>query len=436
MRELAKKMILEGIHNTDAEELTKNNLKVIENKKIEISDLTLDRDDYDEIVLIGIGKASVAMAVGCKDLDPDDGLVITTSADADLKNRCPVEVREASHPYPKKENLKASEKLLSIIEKKKNALFIFLISGGGSALLTNPAEGITLTDLNELNKLLVNSGANIHQINTIRKHVSKVKGGRLGKLCSEKGDIVSLIISDVVGDDMSVIASGPTYPDNSTYRDAKKTLEKLSLWVDISQNIRNRIEDGLKGEVDETPKKLETKNFVIGNNMMALQGAKKFLKENSKLNSLVLTSQSKGEAKVIAKLLSGIAKEVQDTGNPVEPPVSLILGGETTVKIESDEPGKGGPNRELVLSAAIELQKRENIVIASADSDGIDGMEKSGAIADISSVKKSKLDPKKYLDTHDSQTFFESLGDNLDFRSKTNVNDITVIIVGKERKSF
>jgi len=429
IRELVEKMITGGVRSADAELLVRKNIKV-DGEKIRIGKKTFQRDEYEEIVLLGIGKASVSMAIGCGMIHPDDGLVIADSNNYGEVDRCPVKVRFADHPYPKQANIDAAEELFSIVKDKDNALFIFLISGGGSALFTLPAEGIPLSDLNKLNKLLVKSGANIHQINTVRKHLSRVKGGRLGKLCSKKGDIASLIISDVVGDDLSVIASGPTYPDHSTYEDAKEVLKEFDLWNKISDSIRERIDRGVNGELDETPTKSEVHNFLIGNNMTALQGAKK-IAEDRGLDNIILTSQNQGEARAVAKPLMGIAKEIQDTGNPIKPPATVILGGETTVRFSSEdtETGKGGPNRELVLSSAIEIKDRENIVVGSVDSDGIDGMDKAGAIADTSTIEKCELDPKEHLEKHDSQPYFDSLSDSIEFESRTNVNDITVIIV-------
>jgi len=429
MRALIEDMIKRSVKAADPEDLVKNSIEV-EGNNIIICGKTFDRRNYDEVVLLGIGKASVAMAIGSEKLKPDDGLIITKMEKDIEEERAPVKVKKAHHPYPKQENMDAGQELLSIIENKENALFVFLVSGGGSALFTAPAEGITLSEMNELNKLLVRSGANIHQINAVRKHVSRVKGGRLGDTCCKKGDMVSLIISDVVGDDLSVIASGPTYPDDSTYKDAKNVLKEFDLWNKVSKSIRKRIKMGLEGKVDETPTELNVHNFLIGNNMVALKEAKKVADQRD-LNNLILTSQNEGEARVVAKPLMGIAKEIQDSGNPIEPPAVIILGGETTVRFSSKdtEMGKGGPNRELVLSSAIEIQDRNNIVIGSVDSDGIDGMDKAGAIADTSTVERCELDPKDHLERHDSQPYFESINDSIEFDSRTNVNDITVILV-------
>ncbi|MEF8835446.1 MAG: DUF4147 domain-containing protein [Candidatus Thermoplasmatota archaeon] len=432
MRELAKRMIVQGVRSADPEQLVKKNLE-IDGSKIKICRNTFNHEDYQDIVVLGIGKASVPMAIGCEKLNPDDGLVITKFNDNIEEEKSPVKVKKAHHPYPKEANIEATNELLSKVEEKENTLFIFLVSGGGSALFTSPVEGITTSEINELNKLLVKSGADIYEINTVRKHVSKVKGGKFGEFCRERGDMVSLIISDVVGDDLSVIASGPTYPDGSTYKDTEKILKKYRLWKKVSQSFRDHINSGLKGEVQETPKELDIDNFLIGDNMIALKGAKRAAHKED-LNSMILTSRNKGEAKVVAKPLMGIAKEIQDTSNPIKPPAAVILGGETTVRFYSEdkETGTGGPNRELALSSAIEIQDRENIVVASVDTDGIDGMDKAGAIADTSTVKRCELDSKDHLDRHDSQSYFESIDDSIEFESKTNVNDITVILVGKK----
>lgn len=434
MRELAENMIIKGVTFADSEHLVKKNIEV-NGGKMKIGEKIFHREDYEEIVLLGIGKASVPMAIGCKKLKPDDGLIITRFNDDTDKDKSPVKVKTAHHPYPKQANIDSSEELLSVVRDKENALFVFLVSGGGSALFTSPAEGITLSEIKELNKLLLKSGANIHQINAVRKHVSKVKGGRLGNLCCKKGDMVSLIISDVVGDDLSVIASGPTYPDFSTYEETEKVLKEFDLWKKISESIRERIKRGRAGEFDETPKELNVHNFLIGNNMVALRGAKK-VAEEKELNNFILSSQNQGEAREVAKPLIGIAKEIQDTSNPIEPPAAVIIGGETTVRFHSEDEntGKGGPNRELVLSSAIEIQERKNIVIASVDSDGIDGIDKAGAIADTSTVERCELNPKEHLEWHDSQHYFESANDSIEFDSRTNVNDITVILVGEKKE--
>ncbi len=431
MRELAMKMIIGGIEAADPRALVRDSIEVHDDV-IKICGKEFERSDHDEIVVLGIGKASVPMAMGCEILKPDDGLVITKSGE-DHHENCPVEVMEAHHPYPEDANKMAADELLSKVDGKENALFVFLVSGGGSALFSSPVEGITAEDMNALNKLLVNSGANIQEMNAVRKHVSRVKGGRFGELCSKNGDIVSLIISDVVGDDLSSVPSGPPYPDETTFHDAKIILKEYDIWDAIPSSVREHIEAGIEGRMEETPTELKAHNFLIGNNLLALEEAKRLAKRKD-MRTLILTSQNKGEAREVAKPLTAMAMEVQDSHNPIEPPAALVLGGETTVRFDpkDEKSGKGGPNRELVLSAALEIDDRENIVVASVDSDGIDGTDKSGAIADTSTIENCDLDAKEYLDRHDSQPFFEALGDSVEFESSTNVNDITVILVGED----
>lgn len=433
MRKIAKNMIFEGVKSADPENLVDNNID-IDGNKINIVDKEFDRDDYDQVVVFGIGKAAVSMASGLNKIEPNDGLIITKKGNVYDGHKSPVPIREAYHPYPEQANLDAANEILSKLENIDNALIIFLVSGGGSALFLSPVEGISVSEMNELNRLLVKSGANIHQINSVRKHVSRVKGGRFAEICKEKGDLVSLIISDVVGDSLSVIASGPTYPDPSTFEDAKDVLKEFGLWDKVSDNIRNHIKKGLDGIIKDTPSSLYVDNYLIGNNMSALKGAK-IVADDNDLNSIILTSQNQGEAREVAKPYSGIAMEVQDTGNPIEPPAALIFGGEMTVTFESmdSESGKGGPNREFVLASAIEIVGRENIVVASVDSDGIDGVEKAGAIADTNSIKRSNLNAKDFLKYHSSQDFFDSLDDSIAFDSRTNVNDISVIIIDEKK---
>ncbi|MFW6040892.1 MAG: glycerate kinase type-2 family protein [Thermoplasmatota archaeon] len=436
MRELAKEMILEGVDAADPEKLVNDNIAT-DDDIINICGKIFNRNDYDEVVVFGIGKASLAMVKGTKKIKPDDGMIITKKGTVYDKNESPVPVREAYHPYPEQANLDAAREMLSKLEKKKNVLIIFLVSGGGSALFISPVEGISISEMNELNKLLVKSGANIHQINAVRKHLSCVKGGRFAEFCSDKGDLVSLIISDVVGDDLSVIASGPTYPDSSKFQDAIEILKEYGLWERASKNIKDHLKRGVRGEIKDTPKRLDVSNFLIGNNMSALKGAKRIADEKE-INSIILTSQNEGEARMVAKPYIGIAKEIQDTGNPTKHPAALIFGGEMTVTFESmdSESGKGGPNREFVLASAMEIIDRENIVVTSVDSDGIDGVDKSGAIADGNSIRRANLDPKEILARHDSQSFFDSIDDSIEFDSRTNVNDISVIIVEKNRVGY
>ncbi|MFW6141998.1 MAG: glycerate kinase type-2 family protein [Candidatus Saliniplasma sp.] len=428
MRNFCIEIIMAGVSAADPYRLVEKNIQV-DGNEIKICDRTFDRDEFEEIVVLGIGKASTAMASGCKKLDPDDGLIITKKGYG-FDNLNPIEVRIADHPYPEKNSLLAASDLLSKVEKKKDSLFVFLISGGGSSLFSLPVEGVSIEDLNKLNRLLVNSGATIHEINTVRKHISRVKGGKFGKFCSKHGKVISLILSDVVGDNLSDIASGPTYQDNTTYQDTKTVLEEYDLWEKIPESVRKHIMKGLEGVIEDTPSEVDTDNYLIGNNLLALRKARN-IAEKKGFDAMILTSQNTGEAKESAKPLTGIAKEIQDSYNPIRPPAALVIGGETTVAMNDINivERKGGPNRELILSAALEIKEREKIVVASVDTDGTDGRGKAGAMADTASVHRSELDANELLNGHDSQRFFDELGDSIELNSRTNVNDITVILI-------
>jgi len=431
MKEIALEMLNAGLDAVDPIYLTRKNIE-IHDEYIKICDKVFYRSNFSEIVVLGFGKASEAMALGCEKLQLDDGIIITPKGKGKREISSKIVLREAEHPLPSIDNIKAADELLSKIEMKEEALFIILISGGGSALLTKPYKDITVEDIRELNHLLLTSGANIYEINTVRKHLSEVKGGRLAKKCREHGKVISLVLSDVVGDDLSVIASGPTYPDKTTFSDTFDVIDRYELWDKISEDIREHIIRGMDGEITETPKEVDADNFIIGNNMTALRAAKS-VSEEKNFNTIILTSQNTGESREVAKSLMGIAKEVQDSNNPMEPPAALILGGETTVNLKDSEGyGKeGGPNRELVLSSAIEIKGRDSIVLLSVDSDGTDGIGKAGAIADTNSLDRSELVAEEILRTHESQRFFDDLGDSIELNSFTNVNDITIILVDR-----
>jgi glycerate 2-kinase len=437
-RKIAKEMIAAAVKAADPTEAIKRNVSV-DGDTLRICDLELKLSEFDRVLLFGIGKASTTMARAFEEiLTPDDGLVITKAGDeinlVELKS---VPVYEAYHPEPREINVEVSRKIVDMVEAIKpdeKVLIIFMISGGGSALFTVPAEGISVDDMFKLNQIMMKWGGNIYQINTIRKHVCQVKGGRFAQLCSRKGaTLASLILSDVVGDDLSVIASGPTYKDDTTFADAIDLLKRFNVWDECPQSVRDHLEKGLENPDMEPPRTVppNTYNFLIGNNMVALRAAEEIAKREG-FNTMILTSQNLGEAKEVAKAIMGIAKEVQDSGNPIKPPAALILGGEMIVTFKWEERDGFGPNREFVLSSAIEIANRKNIVVAGADTDGEDGQGKSGAIADCRTVHRTDLDARWYLDKHEAEAFFDALGDSLEFTSQTNVNDIDVILIGEK----
>lgn len=427
MREIAIEMLMAGVKGADPEKLVEDSIS-IEDNVLKVKDETFELDSYDKILLFGIGKSSVPMAKPFSELEIDDGLIITNKKHMDAGD-LNVEVRSGTHPLPSEENIRHSKEIYDKISSAQNSIIIFLVSGGGSSLYTLPHDDIELKDIIELNEMMLESGANVSEINTVRKHLSKVKGGRSADLCSDGNQIISLIISDVVGDELTDVASGPTVADPSTYGDAVAVIKRYDLWDKVSESIRVHLSMGKSGEIEETPKRVEANNFLVGSNMIALQKVKA-VAESKNLTNWLLTSENQGIATEVAKPLASIAVEIQKSGNPIKTPAALIIGGEMTVEMKKkmDTELKGGPNREFVLSFAQEIRGRD-IVVASIDTDGVDGVGKSGAIADGMTIYRSSLNAEKALNEHQTEIFFDELGDSIEFESNTNVNDISVVIV-------
>ncbi|MGB0743906.1 MAG: glycerate kinase type-2 family protein [Opitutales bacterium] len=437
-RKLAHEMIMAGVNVADPRQSIQDNV-ILEGDALTVRGDVFSLKDYDSVLLFGVGKAATPMCQAFeKILKPDDGLVITKIGEeiciADVET---VPVKRAYHPEPRAENAEYSREILGRIDsigEDEKVLVFLMVSGGGSALFSCAPEGVSIEDKFRLNQLLMKCGANIHDINTIRKHCSDIKGGKFGQRVSRKGGtLVSLILSDVVGDDLSAIASGPSYKDDSTFEDAVQLMKQYKIWEEAPQSIRDHMERGLQDSSMEPPREVPegVYNYLIGNNLGALEAAKA-IAEREGFNTTILTSQNTGEAKIVAKAYTGIAKEIQDSQNPCKAPACLIIGGEMIVTFNWEDRNGFGPCREFVLSAALEIQGRRNIVVAGCDTDGVDGDGKSGAIADGQTVSRATLDPQHYLDKHDAEIFFDSLDDSIQFVSMTNVNDIIVILVGEK----
>ena len=395
--------------------------------KIKLESKIIDVTDFENIFLIGFGKASVGMAQGvCDSIDINKGVVITNDPNKKVKNKF-ITTLVGSHPLPNKRSIKNTNKIIDIVRKcNKNDLLIVLISGGGSALLSKPR--VNMADFKKTMDLLLKSGANISEINTIRKHLSFVKGGQL--ICYSKCTVISFIISDIIGDPLESIASGPTYPDSTTFYDAQKIFKKYRLWDKIPFSVKKIIEDGIKGKISETIRKdnpifNNVYNFLVANNEFACRAAEKKAKKLG-YKTMLLTTLLNGEAREVGKFLVGKATNYNKTTKKI----AFISGGETTVKIKGM--GKGGRNLEMVLSGVKELADKD-VVFASFATDGIDGnCDAAGAIADpytyIHSQKKG-LEPNKFLNENNSYEFFKKLGDLLiTKKTGTNVMDIQILI--------
>jgi hydroxypyruvate reductase len=299
-----------------------------------------------------------------------------------------------------------------------------------------PADGISLQDKQDLTGKLLACGADIKEINAVRKHVSQIKGGQLARLAAP-AQLATLVLSDVVGDPLDSIASGPTAPDPSTFADVQKIFRKYRLESDISEAVKNHIQQGLSGEIAETPKSGDTifgraQNMIIANNFQALTAARAQA-EALGYHALILSSTIEGETREAAKMHAAIAKEIRWSGNPVKTPACVISGGETTVTLRG--PGKGGRNQEFALAAAISLAYLDAVVILSAGTDGTDGpTDAAGAICDgqtLMRAKKLNLDAQQHLDNNDAYPFFKALNDLIiTGPTNTNVMDLRIILVG------
>jgi glycerate 2-kinase len=392
---------------------------------------------YKNLYVLGAGKATSPMAAAIENMIDDkitDG-IITVKFDhvADLKY---INLIEAGHPIPDEIGVRGASAILNLAKNaEKDDLILCLISGGGSALMPLPYDGLTLEDKQDTIKILLSCGATIHEINTIRKHISNIKGGRLAQ-AAFPATLVTLILSDVVGDDLDVIASGPTVPDSSSFYDCKNIFRKYNIIDKIPKKILNHIESGISGKIDETPKPFDpvfdgTYNLIIGSNVESLMAAKKKA-ESLGYNVLLLSSMIEGETRFVAQVHSAIAREIIKTGNPLPLPACILSGGETTVTITGN--GLGGRNQEFSLAASIDISGQKNIVILSAGTDGTDGpTDAAGAFSDTLTLKRAEemgLDPHRFLANNDSYHFFQKLGDLfITGPTHTNVMDLRIVIV-------
>ena len=387
-------------------------------------------------IVVGAGKAAAAMAAAVEAnwVGPIEGLVVTRYGHgAPCKH---IEVVEAAHPVPDAAGREAARRILEKVQGLgPDDLVLCLISGGGSALLALPAPGLTLEDKQAVNKALLRSGAHIGEMNCVRKHLSAIKGGRLA-VAAAPARVISLAISDVPGDDLSVIASGPTVPDKTTCAEAIAVLEKYKI------DAPRAIMDHLTGPSAETPKPGDERfsrveNILIATPQDALEAAAKVASSRG-YQPLILGNALEGEARDVALVHAGIAKQVATFGQPIAPPCAIISGGETTVTVRGN--GRGGRNTEFLLALALALGGQEGIAAIAADTDGIDGSEdNAGALVlpdTLARAEAAGIDVKAHLANNDAYGVFSGLGDLLmTGPTRTNVNDFRVILVsGKPQK--
>jgi len=402
-----------------------------------VGDCSYILDKYRRIFLIGAGKGTAPMAKALEDILGErltKGLIIVKYGHGIPLEK--TQILEAGHPIPDDAGLRATKELLRQAQEcTKEDLILCAFSGGGSALLPAPLSPITLDQKQTTTRLLLECGATIDEINAIRKHLSRSKGGWLAKE-AYPATVVSLLLSDVIGDRLDVIASGPTVPDESTYSDCIKIIDRYKLGDRLPKGVTDYFIKGAAGSLPETPKPGDpvfshVQNLIVGNNRESLLAAQERALSLG-YNTIVLSSQIEGEAREVAQVFGAIGKEISQANLPISPPACIIAGGETTVTIQGR--GKGGRNQELALACAIAIDGWGEISLLSAGTDGTDGpTDAAGAIVNGTTCKRARqanLYPRDFLLANDSYTFFESLGDLLKTGpTRTNVMDIICMLV-------
>ena len=441
LRADAKKLFLAGIDAADAGRITTRRVS-LDNELLTVRDFlgheeSHDLEKYQRIFIAGFGKTACPMVQSLTDILQhriDSGIVITAHGSGMVFEQ--VEVVEAGHPIPDGNGLHGAKRMVNMLtETNEEDLVIVLISGGGSALCTMPAPGITLNDIQTLTRVMLESGADIREVNMVRKHLSQVKGGQLARF-AYPSTMVSLIISDVIGDRLDTIASGPTAPDPSTFAEAYDVLKKYDLLQHTATAIRNRIEAGCRGQIPETPKYgdrifAKVRNIVIANNLTALRA----ITRNARAigyTPLVLSSRMDGDTRYSAGNFAAMLREFIIPPRGLAMSTCIVSGGEMTARVSG--PGKGGRNQDFCLALVPLINNLKRVAVLSAGTDGIDGLtDAAGAIVDYRTherAKKMGLDVSMALADYDSNSFLKQT-DNLVVtgRTRTNVMDIQIVLM-------
>ncbi len=425
------------IRAADPEAAVRRHLKRVGDDLFAGQDLHLCLPDWNRVLVVGAGKASAAMAKAVEDLLGDrisDGLVSVKYGHGLPLNK--VRVREGGHPLPDTAGEQAAREIVDLLASAgEKDLVISCISGGGSALLPAPAQGLTLQDKRVLTERLSAVGADIHELNAVRKHMSVTKGGNLMRI-AYPAFVINLMLSDVVGDDPQTIASGPFVPDESTFAQVSEILSRYDAVKDLPSGIMHRLRNGAASLIPDTPKPGDeifsrVRNIIVGSNALSLH-AGKTKAEELRYAALILSSTIVGNTTEAAGFHAALARETRATGNPLPAPVCLLSGGETTVKIRGN--GRGGRNQEFALSLVRDAAKIPSCVFFSVGTDGTDGpTDAAGAVADSLTLARSLekgLDPDAFLKKNDSYTFFHALGDLIiTGPTRTNVMDVRLVLL-------
>lgn len=393
------------------------------------------------VFVLAFGKAAAAMAQTLEQILGEHltaGIAVTKYGHAENFRSDKITLYEAGHPLPDENGVKAAQKVIELAHQAgEDDLVLVAISGGGSALLSMPAAGLSLADKQHTTDLLLKSGADIRELNTVRKHLSTVKGGQLAAAIAP-AQHYSLILSDVIGDPLDFIASGPTVPDSTTFQDARTICEKYGLSDRLSQAVRDYLQKGVHGNIAETPKQGDAifENgacVLIANNLQAAQAAFDKAKE-LRYNSMILTTNLQGEARELAKLFPALARDLLERQDPVALPACIICGGETTVTVKGK--GKGGRNQELALATLPGLAGLACCTLLSGGTDGTDGpTDAAGALVDDQSAAQAKqagIDWQDYLAQNDAYHFFAQAGGLLiTGPTETNVMDLQILLAAQ-----
>ncbi len=437
LRQAARQIFAAAVRAVDPAEAIRRHL-VREGHRLRAGTEEVDLTQVGRVVVVGLGKAGAPMAAAVEEILGERisrGVVVTKYGHV-LPTKL-IRIHEAGHPVPDQNGVAGARAILEHVQGlAPEDLVLVLISGGGSALTPAPTAGIRLEEKQALTKTLLACGADIREINTLRKHISEIKGGQLGRAAAP-ACVITLILSDIVGDPLDAIASGPTVPDPTSYADALAILDKYRIRAEIPAAIRSHLEAGARGEIPETPKPDDPlfrriRSVMVGSNIQALTAASAEA-ERLGLTPLILSSFIEGETRDVARMHAALAREVRSSGHPLPPPCCLISGGETTVTLRGQ--GKGGRNQEFSVAAALDIAGLRDVVILSAGTDGTDGpTDAAGALADGQTCARAAalgLNPRAALDDNDAYPFFERVGDLiLTGPTNTNVMDVRLVLVG------
>ena len=437
LRQDALSVFHSALAAVDPEEAVRRHLR-IEAGTLSVGSQSYELNAFERILVVGAGKAVAPMAKALEDLLGDRitaGMLVVKDGHGLPLTK--IRIQEAGHPVPDERGVAGTLEILKLLENAdRRDLVICLISGGGSALLIAPSEKISLADKQAATKNLLACGATIHEINTIRKHLSRAKGGQLAR-AAYPAPVLSLILSDVVGDDLDVIGSGPTVPDRSLFQDAVDILQRYEIWERTPVSVRERLSQGAGGNLAETPKPGDSAfalgaQVLVGTCLRALDAAAQTAARLG-YQALILSSKVEGEAREVAKAFAAMGKEILSSGHPLKPPACLLMGGETTVTLQGD--GRGGRNQEFVLAGALAIDGAQRVVCLAGGTDGTDGpTDAAGALADGRTIARAAalgMNPFTFLKRSDSYRFFKALDDLIiTGPTRTNVMDVYLLLVG------